>query len=154
MAEDKAPERVPSRHELYLQELAEQRANEDKEPEAVEVDDAPYAVEGNETESFVGVSPEYKTYSGVFKQPLRAEDGVTSDSEVEAEERKLPLQSPARPPHPSTPLVQRASGESDAPAVVTEEDQEQNDDTPQLPPVPNSARSRRGTHSASNDDEN
>jgi len=143
MAEDttteKAPERVPSAHERYLDSLAESRANEGNTAEenlkAQEEAAAatPYAVEGNETDAFVGVSPEYRTYSGEFGKPYRTDEGPTADAEQEAEERQLPLQTPANPVHPSeakaTPVATaREAGE--------EAGKESSESQTQLPPVP------------------
>lgn len=35
-----------------------------------------YAVEGNELDGYVGVSPEYKTYANETERPYRAEEGT------------------------------------------------------------------------------
>jgi hypothetical protein len=42
---------------------------------------APYAVEGNDTSAYVGVSPEYMTYSDDTQKPLNAEEGPEADAE-------------------------------------------------------------------------
>lgn len=139
MAEDQAPEREPSRHELYLQNLEEERAAEGQTPEADKVNFAPYAVEGNEVDAFVGVSPEYRTYSGTFGQPLRAEEGPTVDSEVEAEEREPLIQPPANPPHPTESDVAADSkvvAPEATPKVVTETHQVTPTPKASKPPVP------------------
>jgi len=163
--ENQAPERVPSRHELYLDSLAEANAdgNEAEVPEDVKEKDAPapYAVEDQDTSGFVGVSPEYRTYSGVFRQPFQAEEGPTVDAEQEASERVLVLQHPSHTPHPSTSLGTAGPREAGTASVPAEdsavEDSDENTesgDTPQLPPVPASTR-KRGSHSAasSSDDD-
>jgi hypothetical protein len=123
---DQTPERFPSGQELYLQELAEQRANEGKTPDTPEVVKAPYAVEGNETDAFTGVSPEYATYSGEFGKPYLAPEGPTVDLEEEAAASDLPLQvSGAVHPSEATSLV----AEDYKPTVPATE-------TPEAPPVP------------------
>lgn len=40
-----------------------------------------YAVEGNDTSGYIGVSPEYATYANDTEKPLQAEEGVESDLE-------------------------------------------------------------------------
>src|SRR6059058_127963 len=40
---------------------------------------APYAVEGNDTSGYVGVSPEYMTYANDTEKPLTADEGVEAD---------------------------------------------------------------------------
>jgi len=150
----KTPERVPSRQEVYLQRLADDHARQSGALPAEEVNSAPYAVEDQDTSAFVGVSPEYKTYSGVFKQPLVAEEGPTAEAEAEAEERQQRLQQENE--------ATREAKAGGAAAAVTPEDEEAtstkntdeenaNTDAPQLPPVPTSSR-RRGTHAKSDDD--
>ena len=132
-------ERVPSNHELYLDSLAKAREEEGNtaEANAEAATAAPYAVEGNETDAFVGVSPEYKTYSGEFGKPYRTEDGPTADAEKEAEERGVVLQAPASPVHPSeakaTPVA--AAREAGEEAGQSPEDTE-----PKLPPVPDAQK--------------
>lgn len=49
----------------------------------VSSNDTPYAVDGNETGDYVGVSPEYMTYANETEKPLRAEGGVEKDLEDE-----------------------------------------------------------------------
>jgi hypothetical protein len=136
MAEDQAqaPERDPSRHELYLQSLEEERAAEGQPREAEQPNFAPYAVDGNEVDAFVGVSPEYRTYSGAFGQPMRAEEGATASAELEAEQRGPLIQPPANPPHPSEGNVAAESkvvAPKAVPEVVTETPK-----APAKPPVP------------------
>lgn len=48
---------------------------------------APYAVEGNDTSAYLGVSTEYMTYASETDRPMRAEGNVDDDPEVAAEER-------------------------------------------------------------------
>lgn len=49
-----------------------------------------FAVEGNDTSKFVGVSPEYATYANDTEAPLRGEDGAESvfeERQIEAQDR-------------------------------------------------------------------
>jgi hypothetical protein len=87
MAQDK--DRSPSAAELDL----ERRRAEGHAPDVTRRQDtlvtspaevyAPFAVEGNDTSAYVGVSPEYMTYANDTEKPYRAEDGV--EAEVEAD---------------------------------------------------------------------
>lgn len=42
---------------------------------------SPYAVNGNDTSAYVGVSPEYMTYANETEKPLRAASGVEKERE-------------------------------------------------------------------------
>lgn len=125
-------ERVPSNHELYLDSLAKAREEEGNtaEANAEAVTAAPYAVEGNETDAFVGVSPEYKTYSGEFGKPYLTEEGPTADAEKEGQERVV-LQAAASPVHPSEAKATPVAAAREAEAEKAEE----KDETPVVPPV-------------------
>ena len=81
------PTRTPSTDELdYQRRLDENFAPETRSTtgEPVEVY-APFAVEGNDTSGYVGVSPEYMTYASETEKPMRAKSGV----EAKREERAL-----------------------------------------------------------------
>lgn len=85
-AQEKDPERVPSEHERYLEALAQRAEGEDAPYlDGVEGEARDYKVEGNDTSNYVGVSPEYMTYSDEKNMPRRAEEGP----EQAAEERIL-----------------------------------------------------------------
>jgi hypothetical protein len=45
---------------------------------------APFAVEGNDTSAYVGVSPEYMTYASETEAPSRATEGVEGQREARA----------------------------------------------------------------------
>lgn len=75
---DKPKYSLPTDQQNYLDRLAAETE--------VPVDDAErYAVEGNDREGYVGVSPEYQNYSSdIFKPGLIEEDGPLKDLEVAA----------------------------------------------------------------------
>lgn len=129
MAEEKQT-RWPSNAELDLE--ARRKAADEKQGEATGTY-APFAVEGNEVDAFVGVSPEYMTYSGEFGRPLRSEEGVESDLEAEALEGSSPLLKPAQQVGDAEPNVASPAGVAVQTTTDTSED---SGNTPPAPPAP------------------
>jgi hypothetical protein len=56
-------------------------------PEDAEAPEAQWAVEGNEVDNYVGVSPEYMTYANDSDKPRRAEEGAEAEVEKQLLER-------------------------------------------------------------------
>lgn len=85
MAENDNEDRWPSAAERDL----EARQDKDYKPGSalstgrgeVSETNAPYAVEGNDTSAYVGVSPEYMTYANDTEKPLKAESGPQAELE-------------------------------------------------------------------------
>jgi len=102
-AKSEEPTRWPSSEEVaYEARRAEGFASESRGGVVQPVDVyAPFAVEGNDTTNFVGVSPEYMTYAGVGGQPLRADGGVLAEVEGDIFDNP-PVVKVAAPPAEST----------------------------------------------------
>lgn len=113
-AQSDEPTRWPSNEEkAYEARRAEGFASESRTvvPQPVDVY-APFAVKGNDTTNFVGVSPEYMTYAGVGGKPLRAEgDGPLAQVEAEIFDNSPVVKVTASPKEDTTTQGEGAGSE-------------------------------------------
>jgi hypothetical protein len=147
MAEE-TPTRWPSNAELDLE--ARRKAADESQGEAGDVY-APFAVEGNDTSAYVGVSPEYMTYSNETEKPLRAEEGVEADLEAEALDSPSPVLQPAQQVGDAEVNPASPAGVTAQTTVDTSEDSGNTPPVPPAPPEEPVASSRRASTPRSSD---
>lgn len=136
MAEE-TPTRWPSNAELDLE--ARQKAADQEQGEVGEVY-APFAVEGNDTSGYVGVSPEYMTYANETDKPLRSEEGVEKDLEDKAlGEDASPLLESAKQVGDAEPNPASPAGVA---AQVTVDNSADSGNTPPVPPAPTTSSTK------------
>lgn len=115
-------EQKPSTQVDFEERLAKENAPKGETPG----EGRSFAVEGNDTSKYVGVSPEYKTYANDTEAPLRGEDGAESVFE----ERQIAAQDKAAEANVGvghlgyapvdSPLAERAAEEEKAKAEAEE----------------------------------
>lgn len=75
---------------------------------------APFAVEGNDTTDYVGVSPEYMTYASDTEKPSRAKAGALKEAEAVVLDNPTPVAAPKK-----TEVQHTAGGGSSQELVYT-----------------------------------
>jgi hypothetical protein len=79
---EEKPVYLPTTAALALErQLDEEKLSKEELAKKYHVEGRDFTGDGNETGAFVGVSPEYRNYAGVFGQPFYAEDGPTAELE-------------------------------------------------------------------------